>query len=250
MRRRTVVFFLLFCILIGLSGCKNEQKPEEKEPTFSQIDVWGVKIVLPDGCETEETVIDKVETKYFYPITDSEFKKDDYLILQKDVIVTDDPSSLLLKEADAKLHEKVSEIKNIQTDIEWLSKKEFVYQSIPGIRYSACDDDYNYSIYYFLNTDGSMITSTHIHKKDGKESSLTYYYDNMMNSLDFGSFFKFTDDVEPTPSQYHKHETCVNCGGLGYVKSYYGESWLEAFLAGEPDYQLIKCPLCNGKGKY
>ena len=44
--------------------------------------------------------------------------------------------------------------------------------------------------------------------------------------------------------------TCEMCKGSGKVRYYYGESALEAFLDGYPDYEYGPCPNCEGKGYF
>ena len=49
-----------------------------------------------------------------------------------------------------------------------------------------------------------------------------------------------------TSSDYGK---CSVCNGTGYVRYYYGESALEAWLSGHEDYTVGKCTSCGGTGK-
>lgn len=41
---------------------------------------------------------------------------------------------------------------------------------------------------------------------------------------------------------------CILCNGTGWAVSYYGESAMEAYVNGQPDYSFIKCPMCKGTG--
>lgn len=44
-------------------------------------------------------------------------------------------------------------------------------------------------------------------------------------------------------------EKCINCNGTGYVRYYYGESDLQAYLEGYDPYYIGECPLCDGTGR-
>lgn len=42
---------------------------------------------------------------------------------------------------------------------------------------------------------------------------------------------------------------CIVCNGTGYVKFYYGNSDLEAWLSGHDPYTFVVCSSCGGTGK-
>lgn len=47
----------------------------------------------------------------------------------------------------------------------------------------------------------------------------------------------------------NKEDKCAICNGTGYVKYYYGESDLQAYLDGYDPYTVDKCTSCGGTGK-
>ncbi len=47
----------------------------------------------------------------------------------------------------------------------------------------------------------------------------------------------------------NKEDKCAICNGTGYVKYYYGESDLQAYLDGYDPYTVGKCTSCGGTGK-
>lgn len=47
----------------------------------------------------------------------------------------------------------------------------------------------------------------------------------------------------------NKGDKCAICNGTGYVKYYYGESDLQAYLDGHDPYTVGKCTSCGGTGK-
>ena len=89
------------------------------------------------------------------------------------------------------------------------------------------------------------------YKKDGQHYSLLFIDTNVENENTLKMITKVSQYWAEKERQGNKNNglSCPNCGGLGYVKFYYGSSALEAFLNGEPDYTLGKCPLCHGTGK-
>jgi hypothetical protein len=54
--------------------------------------------------------------------------------------------------------------------------------------------------------------------------------------------------TEPKKRPSSSSGKCIICNGTGYVKYYYGESDLEAYLAGQDPYTVGKCTSCNGRG--
>ena len=246
MKKAFIVLFTVFCILFIFTGCTTSVREPPKEVEYEKVEIWNIQFVLPKGYEIknlEETR--QFESKEIYFTQDEEHKLDDYIVMENRKNITED--ELLLREADNLLKQNVGTLLDNEDNKELLSLTEFIYRSIPGIHCEYCDEKNNYSTYYFFDTANNIVKVEHVHNKEGLDNDLTDSFENTMNSLEFSSLFKTEDTTIKKSSS--KGVKCVNCGGLGYVKQYYGSSWLEAFLAGQPDYELVVCPLCHGTGK-
>lgn len=82
--------------------------------------------------------------------------------------------------------------------------------------------------------------STHEYNADTSTSKATNNYESSLDSSQ-NSSYNYSESSE-------KRETCINCGGSGSVKYYYGSSAYEAALNGQDDYEFGPCPMCDGKG--
>lgn len=158
----------------------------------------------------------------------------------------DNLDSLYLAAACGILYSEVNKKVGEENGYEWLTGVQTILHNIPTVQLEACDNECNYNIYYFLNTEGEIIRISHVHKKEGNDGPITYVFNDIAHSVRFSKEYELHARYASSSGSGSK---CVNCGGLGYVKQYYGSSWLDAFLAGEPNYELIKCPLCHGTGR-
>ncbi len=246
MLKKCILLILGIGILSSASGCTNNMQTIPKEIEYKKIDIWNIGIILPSNYEIKElTETPQNERLEIYFTNDENHKKDDYILMENRLNITSD--DLFLDEAEDLLMENVSKFLENENYKELLSLTEFVYRSIPGISCEFCDEKYNYRTYYFFDTTNNIVKIEYAHDKEGDDNVLTESFEKTINSLEFSSWFKQEEIIKSSGSS--TGSKCVNCGGLGYVKQYYGSSWLDAFLAGEPNYELIKCPLCHGTGK-
>lgn len=68
------------------------------------------------------------------------------------------------------------------------------------------------------------------------------------------SDFKYTGTCTRCGKKVSKYEPrpmekCIVCNGTGYVRYYYGESDLEAYLTGHDPYTVGECTSCDGEGE-
>ncbi len=247
MKRFISVFFMLL-LSITMSGCSdtNTNKAKKQELKFVQVDRWDMKIWLPEDYQEETSLFNMSDENVKITFSNSDQKDDDYLLLDKTKLIYDNLEDLYFADACGVLYGEVDRMIEEETEFEWLTEHQSSLGNIPFVQFECCDNDYNFNICYYLNTHGEIIKLTHVHKKEGDDSPITYVFNDIAHNVVFSSEFQLHPKY---PSSFSVGTICNNCAGLGFVKQYYGSSWLEALLAGEPNYELIKCPMCHGTGR-
>ncbi|MBQ3985980.1 MAG: leucine-rich repeat protein [Oscillospiraceae bacterium] len=100
---------------------------------------------------------------------------------------------------------------------------------------------------YLLN---NIISNGNTYSYDSSKRRLykngSVIYDDYLNSQAYAEYLKNHPEEDPSLRKV----TCEMCKGSGKVRYYYGESALEAFLDGYPDYEYGPCPNCEGKGYF
>ena len=100
---------------------------------------------------------------------------------------------------------------------------------------------------YLLN---NIISNGNTYSYDSSKRRLykngSVIYDDYLNSQAYTEYLKNHPEEDPSLRKV----TCEMCKGSGKVRYYYGESALEAFLDGYPDYEYGPCPNCEGKGYF
>ena len=119
------------------------------------------------------------------------------------------------------------------------------YDALPQIDYNI--DTMRYSVKMIRPYDDDAAQGTFTKHRFATKAGNFYYigeYDLYKNGEAIYQLKDVLHSSSPSTS-----EKCVNCNGTGYVKYYYGDSDLQAYLEGHDPYTVGKCTSCNGTGK-